>query len=77
MRSLQGEVTRFPNGNRARVLQVSRYAPIGEVVEALHVPPPRAVLICNGGTGAMEPGLEAAEPAGLCHQLAADYRAAA
>ena len=49
----------FPKGSRARVLQISQDTRMDDVVDALELPTPRAVVVLNGGTARMEPGLEA------------------
>lgn len=44
----------FPGGGRAQILQVSRQAQPGEIIEALRIPQPRAVVCLNGGTAELD-----------------------
>jgi hypothetical protein len=49
----------FPNGNRARALYVSQDAAAKQIIDALELPRPRALLVLNGGTAEMEAELQA------------------
>ncbi len=48
----------FPNGNRARALYVSQGAAAKQIIDALELPRPRALLVLNGGTAEMEAELQ-------------------
>jgi hypothetical protein len=52
------EIT-FPAQRRASVVFARREAPAKEVIRALDVPAPRAVLVLNGGTSGFSPDVEA------------------
>jgi hypothetical protein len=43
----------FPNGNRVRALYVSQDTATKQIIDALELPRPRALLILNGGTAEM------------------------
>ena len=53
------DLMRFPDGSQARVLHVPREAAAEEIVEALGIPRPRALLVLNGGTAELEAELKA------------------
>jgi len=48
----------FPNGNQARAVCVSRDTNAEEIISALDLPRPRALLILNGGTAEIETELQ-------------------
>ena len=50
MADLHTETMQFPNGNRARLVHAPEGATAREVLQALALPQPRALLILNGGT---------------------------
>lgn len=49
----------FPNGNRARTLYVSQDTAAKQIIDALELLRPRALLVLNGGTAEMEAELQA------------------
>lgn len=49
----------FPNGNRAQALHVSQDTTAEQIIDALELPRPRALLVLNGGTAEMEAELQA------------------
>jgi hypothetical protein len=59
MGDIKVENVAFPNGNQARLLQAPRDASARQILDALAIPDPRAVLILNGGTAQLEAGLQA------------------
>ena len=58
MSSPRVETALFPNGSRARVLQISQHTRVDDVVDALELPTPHAVVILNGSTAKVAPELE-------------------
>ncbi len=51
---LNPQTVEFPNGNVARLVTVPASTDIQQVITALDLPAPRALLILNGGTAALE-----------------------
>ncbi len=49
----------FSNSNRARALYVSQDTAAKQIIGALDLPRPRALLVLNGGTAEMEAELQA------------------
>lgn len=49
----------FPNGNRARAFYVSQDTAAKQIIDALELPRPHALLVLNGGTAEMEAELQA------------------
>jgi hypothetical protein len=47
----------FPNGNLAHLVRVPEKASAGDVIAALELPTPRALLILNGATSELEPNV--------------------
>jgi hypothetical protein len=58
MAQLQLETTSFPNGSQAQIVHVPQHTPAPQIVAALELPPPRALLIFNGGTAKLPPALQ-------------------
>jgi hypothetical protein len=58
MAQLQIETTSFPNGNQARIVHVPLHTPAPQIIAALELAPPRALLILNGGTAKLLPELQ-------------------
>ena len=48
----------FPNSNRAQALYVSQDTAAKQIIDALELPRPRALLVLNGGTAQMEAELQ-------------------
>ena len=61
---------RFDNGNPAAIMRAAKDTPIGEIVAALALPAPRALVILNGGTARLEHALQARLAAALADGLA-------
>jgi hypothetical protein len=59
MTQIQAETIQFPAGNQARLIQPPQGATAGEIVQALGVPAPRALLVLNGGTAELAGELQA------------------
>lgn len=57
MTEIHIETVPFPNQNQARLLVVSHDATVDQMLAALELAPPRAMLVLNGGTAEMEPDL--------------------
>lgn len=58
MKELSIEMVRFPQGEAARLIQAGAETPAGAILAALEIFPPRGLVILNGGTAKLEPGLE-------------------
>jgi hypothetical protein len=58
MAQLQLETTNFPNGGQARIIHVPLHTSALQIIAALELPVPRALLILNGGTATLPPDLE-------------------
>jgi hypothetical protein len=58
MSQVRIETTQFATGIQARMVRVPPQTPAEYIVEALEIPPPRALLILNGGTASLEPQLQ-------------------
>ena len=58
MAQLQLETTSFPNGSQARIVHVPLHTPARQIIAALELPPPRALLLLNGGTAKFPPELQ-------------------
>jgi hypothetical protein len=61
---------RFDNGNPAAIMRAAEDTPIGEIVAALALPAPRALVILNGGTASLAHALQARLAAALADGLA-------
>lgn len=55
--TLGQQTVEFPNGNVARLVRVPASVDIQQVITALNLPAPRALLILNGGTAELEAGV--------------------
>jgi hypothetical protein len=60
----------FPSGDHAQVLYVDQEASGSELIRALKLPAPRALVVLNGGTAALEPDLDERLAEILCQGLA-------
>ncbi len=58
MTHIQSETIQFPAGNHARLIQAPEGATAGEIVKALELPTPRALLVLNGGTAELTEDLQ-------------------
>ena len=61
---------RFDNGNPAAIMRAAKDTPVGEIVAALALPAPRALVILNGGTASLAHALQARLAAALADGLA-------
>lgn len=52
------ETIQFPTGDQARLLRVPQYTAARQILKALELPRPRAVLVLNGGTAELEGDLQ-------------------
>ncbi len=52
------ETIQFPTGDQARLLRVPQHTAAGQILKALELPQPRAVLVLNGGTAELEGALQ-------------------
>ena len=59
MRALVSETVEFPSGHRAQLLRVKRETEPKEILTALQLPTPRALVLLNGGTAKLSVDLEA------------------
>jgi hypothetical protein len=59
MTQIQSETIHFPAGNQARLIQAPEGATAGEIARMLELPPPRALLVLNGGTAELTEDLQA------------------
>jgi hypothetical protein len=67
---MNAETIRFADGNQAPAVRMYRGAPSEEIVAALALPAPRALVILNGGTARWEHALQARLTAALADGLA-------